>query len=152
LKGASEQEIDSRLSAIVRLFCCLHGRDIFIKSYTKFLASRLLNKTLLSQEAEQEMLQKLKVECGVNTMNKISKMFTDMEMSKELQTAFTKVKGAEIAGIAFSAEVLTNGTWPTDASPSASIPAPMKQCQAAYTAFYQNKHNNRKLDWLYHNG
>ena len=152
LKGASEQEIDSRLSAIVRLFCCLHGRDIFIKSYTKFLASRLLNKTLLSQEAEQEMLQKLKVECGVNTMNKISKMFTDMEMSKELQTAFTKVKGAEIAGIAFSAEVLTNGTWPTDASPNASIPAPMKQCQASYTAFYQNKHNNRKLDWLYHNG
>jgi len=88
LKGKNEKEIDDRLSAIVRLFCCLHGRDIFIKSYTKFLASRLLNKTLLSQEAEQEMLQKLKVECGVNTMNKISKMFTDIEMSKELQKNF----------------------------------------------------------------
>jgi len=78
LKGTSEEEVDARLSAIVRLFCCLHGRDIFIKAYTKFLAARLLNKTLLSQEAEEKMLEKLKVECGVNTMNKISKMFSDM--------------------------------------------------------------------------
>lgn len=71
LKGSTEAEIDTRLSAIVRLFCCLHGRDIFIKAYTKFLAQRLLNKTLLAQEYEEAMLAKLKVECGVNTMNKV---------------------------------------------------------------------------------
>jgi hypothetical protein len=29
-KGATEDDIDSRLSAVVRLFCCLHGRDVFI--------------------------------------------------------------------------------------------------------------------------
>lgn len=85
LKGATENEIDARLSAIVRLFCCLHGRDIFIKAYEKFLANRLLNKTLLSQESEECMLQKLKVECGTNTMNKASKMFSDMQLSKDLQ-------------------------------------------------------------------
>jgi hypothetical protein len=75
MKGQTESEIDNRLSAIVRLFCCLHGRDIFIKAYSKYLAQRLLNRTILSQEAEECMLQKLKVECGVNTMNKVSKMF-----------------------------------------------------------------------------
>lgn len=31
LKGASESEIESKLGAIVRLFCCLNGRDIFLK-------------------------------------------------------------------------------------------------------------------------
>jgi cullin 3 len=53
LKGVSEAETDARLEAIIRLFCCLHGRDVFVKSYTKFLASRLLNKTFLSHDAEE---------------------------------------------------------------------------------------------------
>lgn len=56
LKGVSEAEVEAKLSAIIRLFCCLHGRDVFIKSYTKFLSSRLLNKTFLSKEAEELML------------------------------------------------------------------------------------------------
>lgn len=56
LKGVSEAETEQRLDAIIRLFCCLHGRDIFIKSYTKFLATRLLNKSFLSKEAEELML------------------------------------------------------------------------------------------------
>jgi cullin 3 len=84
LKGVSPAEQEARLEAIIRLFCCLHGRDVFIKAYTKFLASRLLGKSFLSVEAEEQMLGKLKVECGHNTVNKISQMFTDINLSKEL--------------------------------------------------------------------
>jgi len=76
------------LDSIVKLFCCLHGRDIFIKQYTKFLSQRLLNKTSISREAEEIMLQKLKVECGLNTVNKMSQMFTDIQLSKDLQSEF----------------------------------------------------------------
>lgn len=78
LKGVSNEETEARLDAIVRLFCCLHGRDVFIKQYTKFLSNRLLNKTSISREAEESMLNKLKVECGLNTVNKMSQMFTDI--------------------------------------------------------------------------
>jgi hypothetical protein len=56
LKGVPDVEVNNRLDAIIRLFCCLHGRDIFIRAYTKHLASRLLNKTFLSQDAEELML------------------------------------------------------------------------------------------------
>jgi cullin 3 len=84
LKGVSELETNARLDAIIRLFCCLHGRDVFIKAYTKHLSSRLLNKSSLSVDSEQMMLQKLKVECGHNTVNKLSQMFTDMNVSKDL--------------------------------------------------------------------
>ena len=38
LKGLSDADIEIRLEAIIRLFCCLHSKDVFIKSYTKFLA------------------------------------------------------------------------------------------------------------------
>ena len=62
LKGVSEAETENRLDAIIRLFCCLHARDVFVRSYTKFLSLRLLNKTSISNEAEQLMLSKRKVE------------------------------------------------------------------------------------------
>ena len=56
LKGVSDEETEERLDAIIRLFCCLHGRDTFMKAYVKHLSQRLLNKTLLSMEAEEVML------------------------------------------------------------------------------------------------
>ncbi len=72
IQGLSNEDVDARLSAIVRLFCCLHGRDIFIKSYQKLLSQRMLNKTMISQEAEELMLSKLKMEVGINTVNKMT--------------------------------------------------------------------------------
>ena len=38
MKQVSQEEIDKRIDAIIRLFCCLHGRDTFISSYTNLLA------------------------------------------------------------------------------------------------------------------
>lgn len=38
LKGVADFEVDKRLSAIINLFRCLHGRDIFIKAYEMELA------------------------------------------------------------------------------------------------------------------
>ena len=52
-KGLSDAEVNLKLDAIIGLFCCLHGRDVFIRAYTKYLASRLINKTLLSKDAEE---------------------------------------------------------------------------------------------------
>ena len=115
LKGVSEADTNARLDSIIRLFCCLHGRDVFIKAYTKHLSGRLLNKSSLSKDAEELMLQKLKVECGHNTVNKLSQMFTDMNLSKDLMTEFrgtTNAKSIQAAGVDFVAEVLTNGHWP----------------------------------------
>ena len=88
LKGVNEAETNQRLDAIIRLFCCLHGRDVFIRTYTKHLATRLLNKSFLSKDAEELMLQKLKVECGHNTVNKLASMFNDITLSKDLMNEY----------------------------------------------------------------
>lgn len=56
LKQMSDEEIDRILSAIVRIFCCLHGRDKFVNAYTNFLSHRLLNKTSVSSHAEEVMI------------------------------------------------------------------------------------------------
>lgn len=80
-KQVSESEVEKRLDAIVRIFCCLYGRDTFIASYTNLLAQRLLNKTTVSDEAEELMVKKLQVECGHNTVNKVKVMMEDIKKS-----------------------------------------------------------------------
>jgi tRNA(Glu) U13 pseudouridine synthase TruD len=99
--GLSNEEVDAKLSAIVRLFCCLHGRDVYIKAYQSYLSQRLLNKTMISQEAEELMLSKLKMELGINAVNKMTQMFKDMQLSREMHANFVnngnnKVKGIEL--------------------------------------------------------
>ena len=85
LKGVDDNEVNARLDAIIRLFCCLHGRDVFLKQYEKELSTRLLNKTSISWDIEEQMIQKLKVECGANQVQKMTQMFKDMTLSRETQ-------------------------------------------------------------------
>jgi len=106
--------MNKRLDAIINLFCCLHGRDTFLKQYSKELGTRLLNKTSISWEYEENFIQKLKVECGANQVNKMTQMFKDINNSREMQTEFVTHLGGSnsVQGVEFTCEVLTNGTWP----------------------------------------
>lgn len=56
LKGKSDEDVEACHSTIIRLFCCLHSRDYFLKEYEKELAQRLLNKSSLSNEHEEKMI------------------------------------------------------------------------------------------------
>ena len=57
---------------------------MFIATFTSLLAQRLLNKTSVSSQAEELMINKLQVECGHNTVNKIKTMFEDMLKSEQV--------------------------------------------------------------------
>ena len=59
-----------------------------MQTYTRELGSRLLNKMSVSQEAEELMLAKLKVEVGIEATNKMEQMFRDIRHSEELQAKF----------------------------------------------------------------
>jgi len=50
----------------------LHGRDVYVKAYQGYLSGRLLNKTMINAEAEELMLSKLKMELGINAVNKMT--------------------------------------------------------------------------------
>lgn len=55
-KQLNEEEIERKIEAVIKLFCCLLGRDVFISAYSNLLANRLLNKTSVSDSAEQRMI------------------------------------------------------------------------------------------------
>lgn len=59
------------------------------------------------------MISKLKIECGFNTVSKLQRMFTDMDISKETMKTFkTQYKDGVIKGITVNADILTQGIWP----------------------------------------
>lgn len=76
------------------------------------------------------MLQKLRVECGHNTVNKLGSMFKDIALSKDLMIEFKDTPFArEIRDeqkVEFVAEVLTNGHWPEQGEVRCTLPPEIK--------------------------
>ena len=133
--------MNKRLDAIINLFCCLHGRDTFLKQFSKELGARLLNKTSISWEYEELFLQKLKVECGANQVNKMTQMFKDITLSREMQNEFNTHLGGSnsIQGVEFVGEILTNGTWPQMEQPGCNIPPQLSVCAERFDRWFKQK-------------
>eukprot|EP00361_Fabrea_salina_P007359 CAMPEP_0202440492 /NCGR_PEP_ID=MMETSP1345-20130828/36726_1 /ASSEMBLY_ACC=CAM_ASM_000843 /TAXON_ID=342563 /ORGANISM="Fabrea Fabrea salina" /LENGTH=737 /DNA_ID=CAMNT_0049055097 /DNA_START=1 /DNA_END=2214 /DNA_ORIENTATION=+ len=149
LKGVSEAETDQRLEALIKLFLCLNDRDVFIRNYTRYLSKRLLDGTSISDEAEEKMISKLKVECGHNIVNKISSMYQDIALSSNLMEEFKGLshRGSP-GGINMTVQVLRSGCWPEQSSEPCIIPPELETCTKAFQNFYLNKHQGRNLTWL----
>ena len=122
-----------------------------MKSYEKELANRLINKTSLSSQFEELMIQKLKVECGASIVGKISQMMKDMQLSRDMQNEFQMNNGGNnlIQETEFSVEVLSNGTWPSTEPPAFTLPRDLVSCADKFTLWYKNANNNKQLTWLY---
>lgn len=76
------------------------------------------------------MIQKLKVECGANQVQKMSQMFKDMTLSKEMQAEFNAhtTNSNRAIGVDFVPEVLTNGTWPQMETPGCVLAPELQIC------------------------
>lgn len=147
----STQDVDKELNAIVRLFCCLHDRDMFIKSLEIYLHQRLLNKTVASKEAEEQIIAKIQMEQGFGSVQKMVGMFKDIELSKDMLPTFQSNRANQVAGIELqSVQVLTQGTWPMQCSdiPTCQIPPIMKELSQKFERFYKASHHNKNLNWL----
>jgi len=85
------------------------------------------------------MIAKLKVECGHNIVNKITNMFSDITLSKELMDNFRgQAHGGAPGGISMSVSVLRSGCWPDQTSEACTMPAELSQCAKAFENFYAN--------------
>ncbi|UJR09956.1 hypothetical protein I4U23_014180 [Adineta vaga] len=148
-KEASEEELEKILDKLLILFRFIHGKDVFEAFYKKDLAKRLLVGKSASVDAEKSMLLKLKQECGNVFTSKLEGMFKDMELSKDIMTAFEQhVNARDIPGnINMYVSVLTMGFWPTYQPVSAILPAEFCRLQEIFTKFYLSKHTGRKLQW-----
>ncbi|KAI5779294.1 Cullin [Geopyxis carbonaria] len=152
-KSAEEADLENKLTAIMTVFKYVEDKDVFQKFYSKMLAKRLVNFTSASDDAETSMIGKLKEACGFEYTNKLQRMFQDMQISKDLNDSYkTWLEGkAESGGVDFSCQVLGTSFWPLNPpGTSFNIPEVIIQTYSRFVEFYNEKHNGRKLTWLWH--
>lgn len=160
------------------IFKYIEDRDVFQKFYSKMLAKRLVFDASASEDAEASMIAKLKEACGFEYTQKLSRMFTDMSVSKDLNDGFrdkvlalhdagdfgngrAHVKMGMCAGVRsythatrtvdFYMKVLASGSWPLQAPATTFvIPRELERLHSRFHQFYNTQHSGRKLVWLYH--
>lgn len=151
-KNVEVTNIDAALSGVMSIFQYVDEKDVFEKAYSRTLARRLVNNVSASQDAETNMVSKLKEICGSEFTNKLQRMFQDMLVSEEMQGPFKEfLDNSEIKQVGeFTPFVLAEGFWPLPTFNSTfKLPEELVPVFNKFLAFYNNKHNGRKLNWLW---
>lgn len=148
LKGVSEEEVEVVLDKVMMLFRYLQEKDVFEKYYKQHLAKRLLSGKTVSDDAERSLIVKLKTECGYQFTSKLEGMFTDMKTSQDTMQGFYAAMGGELAdGPTLVVQVLTTGSWPTQASTTCNLPSEILGVCEKFKNYYLGTHSGRRLSW-----
>jgi cullin 2 len=90
-KGKTETEIEALLSKSIVIFRYIDDKDLFQKYYSKMLCTRLISNLSFSMDLEESMINKMKEACGYEFTSKLSRMFTDVNVSQGLTKRFHEV-------------------------------------------------------------
>jgi len=148
-KGLSEQEIEVVLDKTMVLFRYLQEKDVFERYYKQHLAKRLLLNKSVSDDAEKNMISKLKTECGCQFTLKLEGMFKDMSLSNTMNEDFKSHvtdSATMLCGVDLTVRVLTTGYWPTQtATGNCNVPLAPRQAFESFKKFYLRCHTGRQL-------
>ncbi|KAK3954045.1 Cullin [Pseudoneurospora amorphoporcata] len=151
--GVEEAELENTLTQIMTVFKYIQDKDVFQKFYSRMLARRLVHSNSNSDDAETSMISKLKEACGFEYTNKLQRMFQDMQISKDLNAGFKEhVASLNLEGkqLDSSYAILGTGFWPLTAPTTPFTPPSEIQADIdRFNRFYKNKHEGRKLTWLW---
>ncbi|KAF4994015.1 hypothetical protein FGRMN_6049 [Fusarium graminum] len=148
--GDEDAELDRQLDQALELFRFIEGKDAFEAFYKKDLARRLLMGRSASQDAERNMLTKLRGECGANFTQNLEQMFKDQELAKdEMETYKQWCQGSaeRKAPIDLSVMILSAAAWPTYPDVRLNLPDEVATQIERFDKFYKNKHTGRVLTW-----
>jgi len=141
------------LGMCMKVFVYITDKDMFAEIYRDHLAKRLLNKRSFSNEAEKNMISKMKMQCGAPFTAKLEGMVIDFnvgeDVHKEFGEHFNKVKSEEKLKMDFSVQVLTTGFWPAQKMREVVLPKDMARCTQAFSDWYVNKNHMRRLSWVH---
>lgn len=151
--GVEDAALEDSLTQIMTVFKYIEDKDVFQKFYSRMLARRLVHSNSSSDDAETSMISKLKEACGFEYTNKLQRMFTDIQISKDLNTGFKEhVANLDDAKSSLDStySILGTGFWPLGpASTNFNPPREIEQDCERFSLFYKVKHDGRKLTWLW---
>ena len=146
----SEAEVEQSLDRIVQLFSFLTDKDMFAEIYRNQLAKRLLNQRSASDDAEKQMIAKLKVQCGTQFTSKMEGMLNDLAVGSEQKNEFDqRLEQQGGTKLSFGVQVLTIGNWPSYKAPEVALPPQMSKCMEVFKEWHDAKHQKRRLTWVH---
>lgn len=150
-QNLEECELDDTLNQAMIIFKYIEDKDVFQKFYRCMLAKRLVQNTSASDDAEANMISKLRQACGFQYTFKLNRMFQDIRISKDLNEQFQKhvSDSSYLLDVDFYVKVLSSGSWPFQQSFRFPLPQELERSVCRFTEFYSSQHNGRKLLWLH---
>ena len=164
--GDEDAELDRQLDQGIELFRFIHGKDVFEAFYKRDLARRLLMGRSASQDAERNMLGKLKTECGSSLTHNLEQMFRDQELSRDEMASYKQwvdgtghknsasdsdedEKRRAALRVELQVSVLSAAAWPTYTETKLCLPPDVLYQIDMFDSYYKNKHSGRKLTWMH---
>lgn len=146
--GDEDAELDRQLEQGIELFRFIEGKDVFEAFYKKDLARRLLMGRSASQDAERNMLTKLKSECGSNFTHNLEQMFKDQEISRDEMISYKQsLSNMSKTTLDLQVSVLSAAAWPTYPDAKVNLPSEVARHIEKYDRHYKHKHTGRRLTW-----
>lgn len=148
--GDEDAELDRQLDQALELFRFIEGKDAFEAFYKKDLARRLLMGRSASQDAERNMLTKLRSECGSNFTHNLEQMFKDQEIAKDEIEAYKEWCQGSLerkSPLDLQVMILSAAAWPTYPDTRLNLPDEVATQIERFDQYYKNKHTGRVLTW-----
>ena len=145
-----DAELDRQLDQALELFRFVRGKAAFEAFYKKDLARRLLMGRSASQDAERNMLAKLRGECGSNFTHNLEQMFKDQSLGREEMETYGEWCEASGTGKwsgGLQVMILSAAAWPSHPDARINLPPDVAQQMDRFDTYYKNKYTGRLLHW-----
>lgn len=161
IRGKTEAEVDESMEKAIVLVRFLQDRDMFQRYYQKHLARRLLHGKSESEDAEKQLISRMKQEIGSHFTQRFEGMFKDMDTSRDLTTGYRDyirdLGDMDRKNIDLGINVLTSNHWPSEGMMQKSQdgrfiecnwPAEIQGLQSSFFKYYLTERNGRVLTWV----
>ncbi|KAK4689012.1 cullin 1, partial [Tremellales sp. Uapishka_1] len=152
-KDVTPDSLEAALNLAMVIFKFIDDKDVFQKFYQKKLAQRLIGNLSASDDSESSMISKLKDLCGFDYTNKLTKMFQDVNLSRDLTDNFKEQarKNNDVLDVDCDIKILGQNSWPVvPAATDFSVPRELQPTLDLFLKHYEQQHSGRKLTWLWH--
>ncbi|KAA3681091.1 cullin 5 [Paragonimus westermani] len=168
----SSEEVEKMLDNVLLVLKYVNSKDIFMRFYKTHLMRRLLLGVSTDNELEKVMVDRLRnVGMPAEQLNKLSRMFQDMQLSHDLTISFKNTYRSTSGSSPISPTgslslmsttsanvdminilILTSGSWVLQSERKASIclPSELEDFLPQIEDFYHKKHQGRNLIWQHH--
>lgn len=147
------------IEEIITIFKFVEDKESFEIWYRRYLSKRLLLRNLTPEEEENEelIIQRLKTANSVEYTTKITNMFNDIRLSKNLAASFKDLLSKEYPNSKscvgeFDPKILDNVSWSSilkNENDSFHLPGDLLLTEELFTKLYKERHNGRQLDWVW---